>query len=126
MAVNRLIIATNKLIIHTIKRIIDRKKEENVKIWNINWQNSKSIEKYEEALNRNLRDIKFNNITTEDENIKKKIDDYYNRITIAFVNANNEVIEKLYKIKSNKNDWWTKEMTNLKENLKGARRKKEI
>ena len=51
------------------KRIEMGKKEECVKVLNINWQNVKSVEKYEEILNIKLRNIKFNNIMFENENI---------------------------------------------------------
>jgi len=105
------------------ERIEMGKKEECVKVWNINWQNVKSVEKYEEILNNKLRNINFNNIMTENDNIKDKIDSYYSQITKAFVNSHNEVIDELYKIKKRKNDWWTKDMTKLKDDLKLARMK---
>jgi len=105
------------------ERIEKGKKEESVKVWNINWQNDKSVEKYEEILNIKLQNVRFNNIMIENENIKEKIDIYYNQLTKAFVNSHNEVIDMMYKIKRKKNDWWTKEMTKLKDELKLARSK---
>jgi hypothetical protein len=90
---------------------------------NINWQSQKSVEKYEEILNKKLKNIKFNNIMRDQVEAKEKIDKYYVDLKNAFVSAHDEVIDVMYKNKSNKNQWWTKEMTTLKKELKEARRK---
>ena len=54
---------------------------------------------------------------------KEKIDKYYVDLRDAFVSAYDEVIDVMFKNKTNKNRWWTKEMKTLKQELKEARGK---
>ena len=90
---------------------------------NINWQNPRSVGRYEEILNTKLRNIRFNNIMRNTESAKEKIEKYYSELKEAFVGAHDEVVDELYSNKRKRNDWWTRGMTQLKKELKEARRK---
>jgi hypothetical protein len=59
----------------------------------------------------------------DQEEAKEKIDKYYVDLKDAFVSAHDEVIDVMNKNKITKNQWWTKEMTTLKKELKEAREK---
>ena len=97
--------------------------DNNKRQMNRNWQNEKSFNIYEEILDRKLRNIKINNAFEENDNVRKKIDDYYKALKEALVSTHDEVINKYYN-KNKKNaqtKWWTEEMTKLKKGLKSAR-----
>ena len=54
----------------------------------------------------------------ENENEEEKIDKYYIQLKNAFVKAHQELIDEMYINKTKKNNWWKKEMSRLKANLK--------
>ena len=56
---------------------------------NINWNNGKSVEIYENILNDKLKKVKFNNIFLDEEDPKVRIDEYYFSLKEAFVEAHN-------------------------------------
>jgi hypothetical protein len=90
---------------------------------NINWKNDRSVENYENILKDKIRNIKFNNIFVNEEDPKGRIDEYYFSLKNAFIQAHNETTNLLYGTskRSVQNNWWIKEMSKLKKELKKAR-----
>ena len=101
---------------------IEQKTENYKKHINLNWRNMKSVEKFEFAVNENLKKIKINNAFNEENEAKTRIDEYYNNLTGAFVGAEEKITNELYENNSNSKSWWTREMTALKKELQKARK----
>jgi hypothetical protein len=73
--------------------IHDNIESEEIKAYtNINWNNGKSVENYENILNDKLKKLKFNNIFVDEEDPKVRIDEYYFLLKEAFVEAHNESV----------------------------------
>ena len=91
------------------------------KVVNINWQNLESVQRYEDVVRSKLIEVKLNNAFVESDDYKRRIDEYYENLKNGFVEAHEVVIEEKYKFKGSRNSWWTKEMSNLKKELRNAR-----
>jgi hypothetical protein len=95
---------------------------------NINWQNMEARSLYENKVINNLRKLKINTVWKDGDNVEERIEKCYEDLISCFISAHKDIIKERYNDENmrGKNNWWTKELTELKRNVKEAREKLRI